>query len=283
VAWNENGAFRATNLGVDSFPAWAGEGGAQLVAGDFDGDGKDDLALSGGARWATVPVAFSNGNGTFRVTNHPVDSFSAWAHDPGAKLVAADFNDDGKDDLALVGGRAWLTVPVAFSNGDGTFRVTNEPVPSVPAWAQEGGVQAVAGDVNDDGYADIVLSGGRAWASVPVAFGNGAGGFTVTNHALPEFPAWAAVAHSLVAADVDADGKVDLVLTGGPRWNSVPVALSNGDGTFRVLNAAAGSFAAWAQEAGARGLAGEFDGEPGVDVALTGVAGWNTIPVALKH
>ena len=78
--------------------------------------------------WWTVPVAFSNGNGTFTVTNSPVPNIPVWAQDPTAKVVAGDVNHDGRADLMLTGGDGWWTLPVAFSNGNGTFSVTNAPI-----------------------------------------------------------------------------------------------------------------------------------------------------------
>jgi hypothetical protein len=56
-----------------SFPAYATQG-ALAVAGDFNHDGYGDIALAGGvvpstdAPWGSIPVAFSNGDGSFRVT-----------------------------------------------------------------------------------------------------------------------------------------------------------------------------------------------------------------------
>jgi hypothetical protein len=74
-------------------------------------------------------VASSNEDGTFHFTNHPSPSFAIWANDPEAKTVWADFNGDGRTDIALLGGYDWWTLPVAFSSGDGDFTVTNAPIP----------------------------------------------------------------------------------------------------------------------------------------------------------
>jgi hypothetical protein len=73
-------------------------------------------------------VGLSNGDGTFTVINPTVSNFASWAQDSTAQPLSGDFNGDGLTDLALVGGTGWWTVPVAFSNGDGTFRVTNAPI-----------------------------------------------------------------------------------------------------------------------------------------------------------
>jgi hypothetical protein len=115
--------------------------GVTAVAGDFNGDGKWDIALTGGAGWNTIPVAFSNtnGDGNFWATNGGVTSAGGVAGDAHFPLYATysnaipvfgDFDGDGNFDIALTGGTNWQSIPIAFSNGDGTFRGTNGHVVS---------------------------------------------------------------------------------------------------------------------------------------------------------
>jgi hypothetical protein len=242
---NGDGTFAPENLGIYNFAADAAVPGATAVVGDFDGDGKSDIALTGGQGWNTVPVALSNGNGTFRTSNLPIVNFAADAQVPGARLVATDFDGDGRTDLALVGGQGWNTVPVAFSNGNGSFRVTNYQVTNFPEDAAVGAL-AVAGDFDGDGRGDIALTGGRGWNTIPIAFSNGDGTFRVTNTFAPSFPEWAAAGAQALAADFNGDGRADLALTGGQGWNTLPVAFSNGDGSFRVSNDQVPSVPSWA-------------------------------------
>src|SRR5947209_2269958 len=84
---------------------------------------RSDIALVGGAGWGSIPVACSNGNGTFNVTNDAVPSFPVWAATPGVEALTGDFNGDGRTDIALVGGAGWASIPVAFSLGSGAFNV----------------------------------------------------------------------------------------------------------------------------------------------------------------
>lgn len=191
------GHFSVTNNRLSNFPAWAATAGVKAVPGDFDGDGKGDIALTGPSSWGSVPVAFSNGDGTFHVTNQPLSSFPTWAATAGAQIVPGDFNGDGLSDIAITGPQGWATLPVALSRGDGNFSVTNQRLTSFPSWAATAGVKAIAGDFDLDGKGDVALTGGSNWDSLPVAFSTGAGTFRVVNQAMSSFPALAANAGAI--------------------------------------------------------------------------------------
>ena len=274
------GSFKITNAQVPAFPVWSRIAGARMLTGDVDGDGRDDLLLTGGAGWGTIPVAFSNGDGTFRISNVGVTAFPIWAASPNVQSVTGDFNGDGRTDLALTGGIGWSTVPVALSMGDGSFAVINAEVPAFPTWAQSPGARAVAGDFNGDRKSDIALTGPSGWTTIPIAFSLGSGAFSVTNHVVESFPAWAAVSGArTVVGDFNAEGGDDLLLTGPSGWTTLPMARSRGDGTFAVTNPSVPEFAGWASHSGVRVLAGNFAGNPFGNLALVGGYGWYTLPV----
>lgn len=83
----------------------------QRLTGDFNKDGFMDLALVGGPGWNTIPVAYSQGNGTFLINNIFVGAFGGWANTPGVKAVVGDFNHDGYSDIALTGVSGWTQIP----------------------------------------------------------------------------------------------------------------------------------------------------------------------------
>jgi hypothetical protein len=281
------GGFKVTNLSAGQFTGgcspitggWAAVAGARL-AGDFDGDGLTDIALMpvAGSGWHTIPIAFSLGDGTFSVTNRevggaapfdtalplwpntgaPYSQFAMWATslDVNNKPVSAlvgDFNGDGRSDIALVGGSGWYTVPVAFSSGDGSFRVTNRcAAPSANCTADSvidfAGTASrvpraelrVIGDFNGDGRTDLaVLDASNSASPITVAFSNGDGSFRFTQRAagLSSFAGWLSLGARPVVGDFDHDGAADIALVGVSGWTTIPVALSNGDGTFRLVNA----------------------------------------------
>ncbi|MEM1181209.1 MAG: FG-GAP-like repeat-containing protein, partial [Acidobacteriota bacterium] len=280
----ETPGWSVTDRPVDGFANWATASGVKLLSGDFDGDGLDDLLATGGPGWTTLPIAFSQGDGTFVVTNRHTYDFARWTGGVGVQVVVGDFDGDGLDDLAATGGSGWNTMLMAFSQGDGTFTVTNHFIGEFASWTQAGGVKVVAGDFNGDGRDDVAAVGGPGWNTQPIAFSHGNGTFHVTNHWLGAFPSWAQLAGvEVVAGDFSGDGKADIALAGGRRWTTQPVAYSRGDGTFSVINLASTLFPVWAENPAAKLFSGDFNGDGKGDLAVTGAPGWSTVPVASKE
>ena len=148
----------------------------------------------------------------------------------GNTHIAADFNADGKPDLAGAGANA---VSVMLGNGDGTFR----PKTDFPLGMQ---TQAVAaGDFNSDGRVDLMVTLDTPQFSLALLSGTGTGTFNGPTF----FPNTSGFDSPAIAAtDLNGDGKLDLVVmhsiacfTAPCRASrSVTVLLGNGNGTFQT-------------------------------------------------
>ncbi|MBA3462813.1 MAG: VCBS repeat-containing protein [Deltaproteobacteria bacterium] len=221
---------------ASDFNTWANAPNARALAGDFNGDGLADIALVGGNGWVTIPVALGLGNGKFTVTNNNRWDFAGLANAPGAQVVVGDVDHDGCDDLIATGAQYWSTIPIARSNCNGTFVVWNQPNATIPGLATAVGVKALSSDVDNDGRDDLILVGGQNWNYIPVAFSQGNGYFTVTTYVVNPagtFTTWAQDPYSrAVTTDVNGDGRGDIILTHGNGWTTIPVAMSDGCGSF---------------------------------------------------
>jgi hypothetical protein len=83
------GQFNSTALSTPLFPELAATAGVKVVTGDFNGDGKTDLALTGVPEWDSIPVAFSTGGGQFNSTALSTPLFPELAATARAAEIAA--------------------------------------------------------------------------------------------------------------------------------------------------------------------------------------------------
>jgi hypothetical protein len=229
-------------------------GGNRLAVGDFDRDGNLDLATNG------VNVLLGRGDGTFMNTVQPVSVFGMTN-----SIATGDMNGDGKLDLletAVDDFNGTTYVAVLWGHGDGTFS---------PAYTTSYGPAEVfslaLADFDRDNNLDLVLGGSTTtwvllgdgqgafreprdlglagsltvadfnadakpdlastWGDVSVLLGNGDGSFQTAR----SFPAGGA---SVIAANVNGDRSLDLVLGGGTAYNlgGGSVLLGTGDGDF---------------------------------------------------
>ena len=275
--------FTIQNVSAPDFASLAANPDVEAVPGDFDGDGKADIALiNQEAGWTSVPIALSGATG-FTLENLSSPSFAAFAASPDVQVLADDFNGDGKTDLALINQEAgWTSVPIALSGATG-FTLENLSSPSFAALAASSDVEAVAGDFNGDGTADIALiNHAVGWNTVPIAltFTNG---LTIENRPAADFAALAASRDvTVLPEDFNNDGTTDLALINQEAgWTSVPVALSGVAG-FTIDNVSAPDFAGLAANSSVTAVAADFNGDGMADLGLINQApGWNSVPVAL--
>jgi len=190
-----------------------------VAVGDFNGDGKLDLATANvGTSSETsdsnsLSILLGNGDGTFR----PAQYYTTGQ--PSDSVTLGDFNGDGKLDIAATNYSLPVTIPgessvsVALGNGDGTLR---PPVQyGLPQFTNPYSIQV--GDFDGVGKADLVFAsanGGQTRETYPdlvyVLLGNGDGTFQSQqgyHHATTPY----GESFALALGDFNGDGKPDVV------------------------------------------------------------------------
>jgi hypothetical protein len=143
---------------------------------------------------------------------------------PGA-LATADFNGDGKPDLATADYRSGM-VSVLLGRGDGSFAARTAHRTTRYPW------DVAAADLNADARPDLVTVSGEGAGRVVVFLNDGAGRFHRAHSS-------ALTAAAVVAGDVNADGIVDLVAASEAR-RDLAVLLGTGGGSFAPAQRYAG-------------------------------------------
>ncbi len=201
-----------------------------VVAGDFNHDGKMDLAILNASSW-TVAILLGNGDGTFGAPTTYVASAQP------KSLATADLNGDGYLDLA-----------VTFNNGTGNLvGVFLNNHDNTGTFGTEADVATGTGDATDLAFADLngdgkldmavtVISGPVYLGSVVVTLGNGDGTFQspVTYASSTQGGGFGDFnVNSVQIVDMNSDGNLDLAYL-NYDYGTVGVMLGAGDGTFGV-------------------------------------------------
>src|ERR1700730_3803564 len=208
-----------------------------VVVGDFNADGKPDVAVANFnidqlTNGDSVSVLMGNGDGTFQPAVDYVVGTRPIA------LVIADLDGNGTADIA-VANNSDNTISVLLGKGDGTFQ-TPRTYPS-----GVGPHSVAAADFNGDGKLDLAIAncpvsvlgvlspfecppaGTDGPGSISVLLGNGDGTFqrplSLTVLAAP---------YNIAAADLNGDGKPDIVATHNVVNGSASVLVGHGDGSF---------------------------------------------------
>jgi hypothetical protein len=185
-----------------------------IAIGDFNRDGKLDIATAPYLVSSQIAVMLGNGDGTF---GKP--TYYAVGQQPFS-IATADLNNDGNPDLVVANSLA-TTVSILLGNPDGAFQVFGTAsLNSEPSFVS-------VGDFNADNIPDLVVAD-SPYVTVLLGKGDGTFGSPLDVNLSPQFP------DAIATGDFNHDGRLDIsVCSFFGSAGEINVLLGRGDGTFQ--------------------------------------------------
>jgi len=259
-----SGAFGAASTSTIAGTGSNPSPNARAVAvGDFNGDGKLDLALADYSH--AFSILLGNGDGTFQP--EITTDFTPAIDNNSQSIAVGDFNGDGKLDLVLTS-PGDNSVVVMLGDGTGHFGApASYGVSSAPAYV-------TVGDFNGDGKLDLATAN-PGDGTVSVLLGDGSGGFGAASNYTIGCSSCGSQPHGIAIGDFNGDGKLDMAVTTNTTSANVYILLGNGDGSFNINGPTnAGGINPQAI------VAGDFNGDGILDL-VTADYGNSSITIAL--
>lgn len=218
---------------------WINNKDSTVQVGDYNGDGKHDLAISRKG-FTTKPIFFSKGDGTWATTNTATPD---WANN-GETGTLGDFNGDGKTDI-IFGGRSNGPLSVLYAKGNGEWQPMVSTLSQEAQQAKATGFCSV-GDFNGDGRHDLVYGCAPGSITLTWFYSMGNGDWRTSTVPRPDVNLGAG---RWLVGDFSGSGRTDValrtslattmpILFGRTENGERLTTISQGNGTLTTVNIA---------------------------------------------
>lgn len=256
--------------------AHTGRNFLNCYAGDFNGDGRDD-----------VLVHSDNGILLYRSNGAQLDLvFScvdrvpgSWQFTAGDRFLIGDFNGDGKDEVVVYNATNWVMeyLGLLVDDGNNGLRLIARYDDRMPGWQFGPGDHFEVGDFNGDGKQDLVVFNGSDWVYPYLGLLRSTGtGFSLARRYDANLPGWQMRPKDrILLGDFNGDGKDDLWIWNGDNWSIPYLGLLRSDGSSLAMQRRYdATLPGWQMTRGDRHYLADFNGDGRKDLYVFNGDNW---------
>ncbi len=271
AGWNTPWA----NNGSHVIHWWNLNPGDQLVAGDFDGDGHDELLAVSAATGFAHLMKYGAAGWNTPWANNGSHVIHWWNLNPGDQLVAGDFDGDGHDELLAVSAATGFAHLMKYGAAGWNTPWANNGSHVIHWWNLNPGDQLVAGDFDGDGHDELLAVSAATGFAHLMKYGSADWSTPWANNGSHAIHWWNLnPGDQLVASDFDGDGHDELLAVSMAGWSHL---MKYGASTWSMpwSNEGARTIHLWHMKSSDRYLTGEFDPQsPGAKLLAHSQNGW---------
>jgi hypothetical protein len=255
----------------------AGHTFLKVYAGDFNGDGKDDILVASGN---AIHIYRSNGSQLDVVFSAVERVPGSWQFQPGDRFYVGDFNGDGKDEVAVFNGTDWIMEYLGLLADDGAngLRLIARYDNSMPNWDFTPGDRFYVADFSGDGKKDLFVFNGGNWAIPYVGMLRSTGaGFTLVRRYDANMPGWQMrPGDRHYVGDFTGNGREDLWVFNGSNWSIPYLGMLRSTGTTLAMSKRYdANMPGWQMRPGDRHYVGDFTGDGKADLYVFNGTNWS--------
>jgi hypothetical protein len=246
-------------------------------AGDFNGDGRDDLLVHNGN---SIMLFRSNGSQLDLVFSAVERVPGSWQFQPGDRFFIGDFNNDGKDEVVVYNSTNWVMeyLGLLVDDGNNGLKLIARYDDAMPGWQFQLHDQFYVADFDGDGKKDLYVFNGNNWAIPYVGMLRSSGaGFNVVQRYDANLPGWQMrPGDRHMVGDFSGEGREDLWVFNGSNWSYPYLGMLRSNGTsLSMARRYDSKLPGWQMRPNDRHYVGDFDGDGKADLYVFNGDDWS--------